>query len=681
MATLENISLGGGLTIELGKPILPDPYFNLTTFLYPGEGTNNGTNNTFLDSSSNARTVTRVGSTTQGTVSPFCLTGWSVNSQSPSQASAMSVPNDTSFDLASGDFTIECWLLFTKTFTSTEVILTKGYPATFAPFLISTDSATNSLVFSASSNGTNFDIANARTISTNPSLNTWLHVAITRNGNTFRTFLNGSQVDTWTSSLSFVTNIQNVTIYNGSTTNTTTNQCKGFISNLRIVKGTAVYTSNFTVPISPLTNISGTSLLTCQSNRFIDNSSFNWTITPSGEIAVQPFSPFAPVAPYEKSIVGGSGSFVAGDELSFTALNTTGVVTAECWFYRGANSSASHVLFAGNTGSTASNTQFNVNNDGSLSFILEGQIAVSTTAPGVCQKNAWNHIAFVKGPGNGAIFVNGIRRAYNPDSLFIFFANCSIESIGGTANGAGTTNGYISGVRVTTTVVYDPAQATYTIPSLPPTDISGTYILLNFTNGQISDATSRFASITFNQMKLSNAISKWGTTSMLFEGTGDCFSIPASTLQNIGRGNFTLEFWMYSALLDGAARGLVNGNQFLFYAPGTAGGFYLNWYINYAPPYDAIITLPRPSFVLNTWQHIAVVRNNTTFTVYQQGNSIGSATSSITIPDSTGILIGAESTNPFFSNGFVGYMNDIRFSLVARYTSNFTPPVEAFPLF
>ena len=38
----------------------------------------------------------------------------------------------------------------------------------------------------------------------------------------------------------------------------------GYISNVRIVKGTAVYTANFTPPVLPLSNIAGTTLLTCQ---------------------------------------------------------------------------------------------------------------------------------------------------------------------------------------------------------------------------------------------------------------------------------------------------------------------------------------------------------------------------------------------------------------------------------
>ena len=44
------------------------------------------------------------------------------------------------------------------------------------------------------------------------------------------------------------------------------NSWDGFISNVRLVKGTALYTTDFTPPTRELTNVTNTKLLCCQSN-------------------------------------------------------------------------------------------------------------------------------------------------------------------------------------------------------------------------------------------------------------------------------------------------------------------------------------------------------------------------------------------------------------------------------
>jgi len=67
----------------------------------------------------------------------------------------------------------------------------------------------------------------------------------------------------------------------------------GSISNLRVVKGTAVYTSDFTPATSALTNISGTSLLTLQNATIIDNSTNAFTITNNNTVTTGQTYPFS----------------------------------------------------------------------------------------------------------------------------------------------------------------------------------------------------------------------------------------------------------------------------------------------------------------------------------------------------------------------------------------------------
>jgi len=114
-------------------------------------------------------------------------------------------------------------------------------------------------------------------------VNTWHHVAYVRNNNIGSLYVDGILVGSTT----------DTTNYLPSTTGTIGNRYSadipnfmtGNISNLRVVNGTAVYTSNFTPPTSPLTNISGTTLLlnTLASNPFVDSSSNTFSITKHGD--------------------------------------------------------------------------------------------------------------------------------------------------------------------------------------------------------------------------------------------------------------------------------------------------------------------------------------------------------------------------------------------------------------
>jgi hypothetical protein len=88
-------------------------------------------------------------------------------------------------------------------------------------------------------------------------LNQWFHIAVTRNGNSYRIFLNGVQVGTTVTDSNSIP----ASAYRITDSATSGNNVTGYISNLRLVTGTAVYTSNFTPPTSPVTAITNTSLL------------------------------------------------------------------------------------------------------------------------------------------------------------------------------------------------------------------------------------------------------------------------------------------------------------------------------------------------------------------------------------------------------------------------------------
>jgi hypothetical protein len=78
---------------------------------------------------------------------------------------------------------------------------------------------------------------------------------------------------------------------------------------------------------------------------------------------------------------------------------------------------------------------------------------------------------------------------------------------------------------------------------------------------------------------------------------------------------------------------------------------------------------------LNTWQHIALVRNSTTFTLYKNGTSIGTQTNAGSITASSIVpTIGGTNT----TERMTGYIDEFRFTKTAEWTTTFTPPVTAY---
>jgi hypothetical protein len=115
------------------------------------------------------------------------------------------------------------------------------------------------------------------------SLNSWHHIAVVRNGSTVNIYVDGvSQLSSTTLAVNLGTQSQPFSL--AALYGNASYQYDGYLSQVRLVKGTAVYTSNFTAPTTALTNISGTVLLTAQNSTIVDNSSTGRTLTVTGTV-------------------------------------------------------------------------------------------------------------------------------------------------------------------------------------------------------------------------------------------------------------------------------------------------------------------------------------------------------------------------------------------------------------
>jgi hypothetical protein len=661
-------------------PVITDPYFDYTTLLLPGNGTNGAQNNTFLDGSTNNFTITRNGNTTQGTFSPFSQTGW--GNYFDGTGDYLSVAGSANLD-STGDFTLEAWA-YVISASSYGGIVSMRSGSSGTPGASINIVNTGFLEFSNTGGGYG---------GTAVPLNQWFHVALVRSGsatNNCSCYLNGNRVGQFTSTgqANGASNVMVIGRYYADGTNQY--WINGYISNVRYVVGTALYSgTSISVPTSNLTAVSGTQLLACQANRFIDNSSNNFTITRNGDTRVVAFSPFNPSASWSAATNGGSGYFDgSGDYLRLNAgitelLLSNSDWSFDCWVYWTSSASRS-ILFCGQTdAATASGSSyfFPVTNASGVADIWVGTTNYSITAPAPAL-NTWAHIAYARTGGTVSSYLNGTRIGTRSD-----FGTSSINNgattYGATVGASGTGSlftGYMSSLRlIKGSGGYDATSSTITVPTAPLTAITNTSLLLNFTNAGIYDATSKNDLETVGNAQISTAQSKWGGSSMAFDGTGDYLQTNVATtdLYAFGTGNFTVECWVYFNSLSGTPvlidfRAASGGAYIFIYANGSSS---INFYTNSAIQITGTISLST-----SVWYHVALSRSGTNTKLFVNGNQVGS-----TYVDSSNYLnaarrpmIGANGVN--LLDNLNGYIQDLRITKgYARYTANFTPPTAAFP--
>ena len=194
------------------------------------------------------------------------------------------------FDFGSQDFTIEFWMYPTSGGNAAKGLMAIPHNAgNYAQALWFFPTAT-SLAFYSSGSGTSWDVASGPSAGT-PSLNTWNHVAASKSGSSIRLFFNGILQSTVTFAGTFTGTYDRVWI--GNTTGN--GNYGGLLTNIRVVKGTAVYTSNFTPPTQPLFAISGTSLLlkaSSSASLVTDSSGNNLTVTNINSATYSTNTPF-----------------------------------------------------------------------------------------------------------------------------------------------------------------------------------------------------------------------------------------------------------------------------------------------------------------------------------------------------------------------------------------------------
>jgi hypothetical protein len=643
-----------------------DFYYRYTSLHISGDS-----NPTWItDASTNALAVAPAGAP-QATIFSPVKEGYYGNSFSGGEY--LTIPDSASFTFGANDFTIECWVY--SSFAANYGIMSNCDSGTSTSSMTFYFAAFGTQVMAMAAYGSTLIQAAAPALTPNA----WNHVAFVRDGTVTRAYTNGVQGATTgaigTNALNDSVNVMTI----GRFGNYASMYFNGYISNLRIVKGTCVYPNGttFTPSATPLTAITNTVLLTCQSNRFIDNSAAPATITVAGTPKVVSSNPFnlpSGLAAY------GSGYFNGSSYLSIPSNATlamgTGDFTIECWVNTPLVNANNDVLIElRSTGATSTGFVFNMNPTGvgyQLNFYTDGGFNLGST---VLNYNVWNHVAVTRSGTTVRLFSNGVVSATFTKANN--FSDTPVPQIGSSPlYSPSSVIGYISNLRVVKgTAVY---IAAFTPPTAPLTAISGTVLLMPFTNAAVYDNTMLNNFETVGDMQVNTSTFKYGTGALKFDGTGDYITVSggASSLHSIQSGAFTVEMWIYrvgNSSGSGTYDALIGSNN----VSSAVWGVYVNKNTLAVSFYSSVGLVETTATISNSvWTHIAVSRTTgNNLQIFINGVSGYSASNTGIGTLVNPLYIGADVNN----NTFNGYIDELRITKgFARYTATFTPSTGAY---
>ena len=281
--------------------------------------------------------------------------------------------------------------------------------------------------------------------------NVWNHFAMAKSGSTLKIFMNGKTIGTDANDTRDYSGTSD--LYIGAAGNQT-NPFTGWISDARFVKGTAVYTSDFTPPTQPLTAITNTQLLTCTNTNDIWDTGTGNLLTKANNVTA---------SNTQRKFATSSAIYFDGtnDHLEITDMGISGDLTFEFWFYQDVAQSASYRwlfgtdIYGGSApiGIYTNNTVVQVWLDGSGGADMSGAFTAQT----------WHHVAVARDSGTWTLYIDGTSQGTSTSYGSTNFAATVDWWIGERPNGSYDFTGYMQDVRITN------GLARYTGNFTPPT--------------------------------------------------------------------------------------------------------------------------------------------------------------------------------------------------------------------
>jgi hypothetical protein len=635
----------------------------------------------FIDNSSNNHALTVNGTAQPTPANPFGMTAWS--GYFDGTGDCITVPNNAALNLTSTDFTIEFWFN-ANSFSGDPIIVQKDWNSgvTFPQYGVAVQSNVL-LAVVGNSTSTSQNI----TGTTNLSTGVWYHVAFVLSGSTLYLFLNGQLQTSTARTVTITAGSAALAIGSGGTVGTN-RPFNGCVSNVRILKGTALYTSTFTPPTAPLTAITNTSLLTCQSSTFVDNSPNAFTITTVGNSYTGTLNnPFNSPVNYTTPPPNGYGMYFNGVNentyvsatMAVTFSSTTNDIVEFDYFcddiadHSQSSSITSQSLFTFGSFTTYWNLAVDTNGAIGGSFRVGATQNTITSANGAIGAGRWNRIKFQKLGTSLSLFVNGVSVASSVAVTALPQTHSSME-LGRFFYQAGSLfNSWALGKMANLTFTQNGGMMldTFRTPYVMDLSSNNRAIALNGTCSLVPSSPT-YPSSAYNATTMGG--------SAYFDGTGDYLTIANSASLQLGSNTFTVEGWFYFSTFT-AVDPLYVINSAASYAAlrlqrDTASTISVYISNNGSSWANQITNIG--SFAPSTWNHIAVTRDGTSgaIRVFQNGRQIGSGTNASALHAGTVNYINAIQSGGTPGIGYSKYISGFRV-LIGRnlYTANFTPPV------
>jgi len=540
------------------------------------------------------------------------------------------------------------------------------------------------------------------------STNKWYHLLVSRDGSGgIRLFVNGnfdgSTTNTYSLSNSNQPNPARIggCKINNSGSGVIQKSFDGYISNLRVLNGTALYTNSFALPALPLTETSqgatNVKLLCCNNGSSVTEA----TVAPAG-ITVQGDTTHDTDNPFGTSTDGSIS--IDGNDSLIVSLDTLGTndFTFECWFKaQTSGSPGTHdTLFAlsnygegGSDNGPGNSFSFYAHDNGGLKIFdrTGGSFSQKYQQGSLYSLNTWTNFAWTRSGSTNRVFINGTETGNwsgqtDYSSGQKLYIGCNDYSRTGVPDEYGL-NGNISNVRVII------GQALYTGNFTPSTTaLTTTSQGATASNVKVlccnsrTDATGATLPLGIVAKGDSQSVSQspFSTNNGVWIDRSDnqyMYTLNDSGIQ-FGTGDFTCECWFMWHSNN-------NNWQSIF---GKYGSFNDNgWWLHLSG--GGLLTggdrgngYAQGSTVCNLheWYHTALVRSGTTVSLYLNGVLEATHTSD----DGGGVPRNCDHNGEFhighlqnLGRGWDGYISNMRcVKGQALYTSNFTPSTQPLTL-